>query len=192
MDRKFTRAVVVVVFLVFGVFSFMPSSFAADEGFSPIPLIKGIESLKPGDDAPTFVVKDLDGELFDFAKEIGKNSFMLVFWSIYCEPCREEMPLIEKISNQYKENGLVVLAVNMDGDPFYDAVKGFIQMSKYTFKVLMDELEEENFKIADPYNVAGTPVVYIVDKKGTISFTKVGRVTERELVEQVSKVIETP
>ncbi len=164
----------------------------AQEGYSPIPVIKGIESLQPGSKAPIFTVKDLNGQTFEFANEIGKQNYLLVFWSIYCEPCREEMPLIEKFNNQLKGKGLEVLTVNLDGDPFLDAVKGFVKQGKYTFRVLMDELADENFKIADPYNVAGTPVIYLINKKGEIAFTKVGRASEEELKTQVDKVMAAP
>ncbi len=167
-------------------------AYAQQEGFTPIPVIKGIDSLKPGDKAPLFAVKDLSGSTFDFSKEIGTRAFMLVFWSIYCEPCREEMPLIEKLANQYRAKGMDIMTVNLDGDPFLEAVKGFVKQGKYSFRVLMDELLDENFKIADPYNVAGTPVAYIISKSGKIVFTKVGRATEEELTTQIDKALNMP
>jgi peroxiredoxin len=185
------RAMLLIVCLLV-----FPALATAEEGFTPsaaIPVIKGMELLTLGTKAPLFNVKDLNGAEFDLSKELGKNSFLLVFWSIYCEPCREEMPLIEKTYNQFKSKGLEVLAVNMDGDPFLDATRGFIKQSKYTFRVLMDELQQEgNFKIADPYNVAGTPVIYLIDKKGVISATKLGRVGEAELTQLVEKLLATP
>jgi thiol-disulfide isomerase/thioredoxin len=177
---------VMVIVLTWG------TAHAQQEGFTPIPVIKGIDSLKPGAKAPLFAVKDLSGATFDLGKEVGTRAFMLVFWSIYCEPCREEMPLIEKLANQYKAKGMDIMTVNMDGDPFLDAVKGFIKQGKYSFRVLMDELQDDNFKIADPYNVAGTPVAYIINKAGNIVFTKVGRATEEELTAQIDKALNTP
>lgn len=188
MLSKSNKCIIAVICLVAGIIITLPSICRCEE-FSPIPLIKGIESLKPGDKAPLFRVKDLEGNVFDFNEEVGKHAYLMVFWSIYCEPCREEMPLIEKVHQQYKDKGVMILSINMDGDPFQEAVKGFVNQGKYTFKVLMDELEGENFKIADPYNVAGTPVIYIVNTKGEIYFTKVGRLTEEELTAEIGGVL---
>ncbi len=148
----------------------------------------GVE-IYPGFAAAEVLYDEHLGKTFDFSQEIGKQAYLLVFWSIYCEPCREEMPLIERIHNQYKGKGMRVLSVNLDGDPYLDAVKGFIKQEKYSFGVLMDELQGEIFKISDPYNVAGTPVIYIVNKKGEIAYTKVGRVTAEELLAKVDEVL---
>jgi thiol-disulfide isomerase/thioredoxin len=186
--NRFLAAALMAVLVV----AVQPGPAEAEEGFTPIPVIKGIEPLKVGSKAPAFSVKDLEGGAFDFSKELGKSSYLLIFWSIYCEPCREEMPLVQKLQSQYKGKGVEVITVNLDGDPFLDAVKGFMKQGKYTFKVLMDELEEENFKIADPYSVAGTPVAYLIDKKGIVTFYKVGRTTEEELKGAIEKVLATP
>lgn len=155
---------------------------AEEEGFTPIPVIKGVKSLAPGMAAPDFKVKDVDGNLFDFAKEKLKRAHVLIFWSIFCEPCREEMPIIEKLHNEYKAGGAVALvAVNMDGEPFIDGIHGFLKQYKYTFPVILDELQGEDFVIADPYQVAGTPVLYLVDAQGRVQGSHLGRIGEGDL-----------
>lgn len=161
---------------------------AEEQGFTPIPVIKGIESLTAGKPAPAFTVKDTEGKVFDFSVEKTKRAHVLVFWSIFCEPCREEMPVIEKLANEYRTEGKVeVLTVNMDGEPFLDGIKGFLRQYKYSFRVLLDELDAkgETFAVADPYQVAGTPVLYLVDASGTVAGSHLGRISEGELREKI-------
>jgi len=147
-----------------------------------IPMIEGIKMLEVGAPAPDFSVKDTEGALFNLANEKGKKPVLLVFWSIFCEPCRLEMPIVQKAHDKYKDAGLVVLAVALDGEPLKNSIVGFVKQEGYTFRILIDELDaKEMFKVADPYGVAGTPTLYLVDKSGKVVLAKAGRLKEEEL-----------
>lgn len=157
---------------------------AEEQDFTPIPVIKGIKSLETGSPAPDFTVKDLDGNMFTFSDQAKKKAHLILFWSIFCEPCREEMPFIQRIADEYRSGGaLEVLAVNMDGEPFADGIKGFMNQYKYNVRVVLDELDAkgEEFAIADPYQVAGTPVIYLVDAQGRIAGSHLGRIADADL-----------
>ena len=152
-------------------------------------MIKGVKSLEVGVPAPDFTVKDLDGKSFAFGSERTKRAHLLVFWSIFCEPCREEMPVIQRIAEEYRAAGtLDVLAVNMDGEPFIDGIKGFMRQYKYTMRVILDQLDAkgEQFAIADPFQVAGTPVIYLVDAAGKVAGSHLGRISEADLKAMVA------
>jgi thiol-disulfide isomerase/thioredoxin len=169
-----------------------PIAFAQEEGFTPVPVIKGVKSLEAGMKAPDFTVKDLEGKAFVFSSERANRGQLLVFWSIFCEPCREEMPLIQRISDEFGAAGsLGVLAVNMDGEPFIDGIKGFLRQYKYSVKVVLDELDAkgEQFAIADPYQVAGTPVIYLVDRSGNIAASHLGRISEADLRAMITRML---
>ena len=168
-----------------------PPAGAQEQGFTPIPVIKGVKSLEVGLPAPDFTVKDLDGKTFAFGDERTQRAHLLVFWSIFCEPCREEMPVIQRISDEYKAAGtLGVLAVNMDGAPFIDGIKGFLKQYKYTVRVILDELDAkgEQFAIADPFQVAGTPVIYLVDSAGKVAGSHLGRISEADLRAMITQM----
>jgi thiol-disulfide isomerase/thioredoxin len=170
-----------------------PDAFAQAEGFTPVPVIKGVTALENGSKAPDFTVKDLDGKSFVFGEERANRNHLLVFWSIFCEPCREEMPLIQRIADEHRPAGtLNVVAVNMDGEPFVDGIKGFLRQYKYNLRVVLDQLDDqgEQFAIADPYQVAGTPVIYLVDKKGTIAGSHLGRISEVDLRAMIARMLE--
>ena len=91
--------------------------------------------------------------------------------------------------SQFKAKGLEVLAVNLDGAPFLEGIKGYIKQYGYSFTVLLDELDGDAFRIADPYQVAGTPVLYLVDGKGAVYTGHLGRITVKDLRVMVAKML---
>ncbi len=161
-----------------------------DTSYSPIPVIKGMKLLPEGTEAPMFSVLDAAGQAYDFSMHSKEKAHIIVFWSIFCEPCREEMPIIEQIYGEYKDKGVDVLAVNLDGEPFLTSIRGFLKQYNYSFRVLLDALEGDTFKIADPYQVAGTPVLYLIDGQGQVFTGHLGRITAKDLRALVDGMLE--
>jgi thiol-disulfide isomerase/thioredoxin len=192
MSKKFEIAAAVLCGVLGAVLVAAPPGGAQEQGFTPIPVIKGVKSLGVGQTAPDFTVKDVDGKPFAFGAVRTQKAHLLVFWSIFCEPCREEMPVIQRIADEYRIAGSMdVLAVNMDGEPFIDGIKGFLRQYKYTVRVILDELDPkgEQFAIADPFQVAGTPVIYLVDEKGRVAGSHLGRIGEADLRAMITQML---
>ncbi len=170
------------------------TAFSEEKSVTPlsggIPMIEGIKMLEVGAAAPDFSIKDTDGNVFNLASEKGKKSILIVFWSIFCEPCRAEMPAIQKLYDKYKDKGLDVVSVALDGEPLKTSIVGFVKQEGYTFRVLIDELDaQEMFKVADPYGVGGTPTMYLVDKAGKVVLGKAGLLKEEELDKAVRTLV---
>ncbi len=158
---------------------------------TPIPMISGIEMLKLGDIAPDFTVGDLTGAAFNMKSTLeGKNGVLIFFWSIFCEPCKAELPVIQQLSRTYREKGIEFVGVAIDGYPMKDALAAFLKQEDFGFQALIDELNpDESFKVSDPYGVAGTPTLYILDGDGVVKFAKVGRASEEELEEVIKQIL---
>jgi thiol-disulfide isomerase/thioredoxin len=139
--------------------------------------------LKTGDKAPVFVTKNLDGSDFELSEYIGKKPVILFFWSFFCGPCREEMPVLQTIYEDLGKDQVMFVGVNLDGAKLGKAISKFMQDSSLDFTTIFDELNGLEYKIADPYGVAGTPTVYAIDLEGKISFSAVGRVEPEDLKE---------
>ncbi|MBI5341866.1 MAG: TlpA family protein disulfide reductase [Deltaproteobacteria bacterium] len=170
------------------------TALAEEKAMTPlaggIPMIEGIKMLEVGTAAPDFSVKDSDGKPFRLSEEKGKKAFLLVFWSIFCEPCRAEMPVIQKMHEKYRESGLNVVTIALDGEPLVGSIAGFIRQEGYTFRVLIDELDsQEMFKVADPYGVAGTPTLFLLDRAGKVALARAGRLTDEELEKAIQAVL---
>lgn len=154
------------------------------------PMAEGIRMLDAGALAPLFSIKDTEGAPFHFAEERGKKPVLLFFWSIFCEPCRLEMPVLQKMHIQHKDSGLEVVGVSLDGEPLRSSIRGFVKQEGYTFKVVIDELDSrEMFNAADAYGVAATPALFLVDRTGKIVLARAGRVKEEELEKALQAVL---
>lgn len=182
---------IMVTLLMFSSVTVAVGSVFAQEDLTPIPMIAGIEMLKVGDQAPDFQVGDLSGNLFNMKKTLNSSKGVLIFfWSIFCEPCKAELPILQKLSRKYKEKGIEFVGVSIDGSPMKDAISAFVKQEDYGFRALIDELNpDESFKVSDPYGVAGTPTVYIIDSEGVVRFAKVGRASEEELEEVIKQLM---
>jgi peroxiredoxin len=191
MNRKRRVSFVLRVFVLLVCIA-TPKLFAGEmTPLSGIPIIEEIKPLSVGDKVPYFAVDDIEGKEFDINKKLGKSGYLFVFWSIFCEPCKEEMPLLKLLTDKYKKDQISVVAVNLDGEPFKNAIKAFAKEKGFDFTFIIDELDEEEFfKIADPYGVAGTPTVYVIDKKGVVQFAEVGKVKRSTLEKAIAGVVE--
>ena len=182
---------IMVTLLMFSSVTVTVGLVFAQEEMTPIPMISGIEMLKVGDQAPDFQVGDISGTDFSMKTTLDSSKGVLIFfWSIFCEPCKAELPVIQKLSKTYKEKGIEFIGVSIDGSPMKDAISAFLKQEDYGFQALIDELNpDESFKVSDPYGVAGTPTVYIIDGSGVVRFAKVGRASEEELEEVIKQVL---
>jgi thiol-disulfide isomerase/thioredoxin len=75
---------------------------------------------------------DLDGYKRVLAKFRGKP-LLVTFWATWCEPCREEFPMLVELSKQYGPEGLAVFGVSLDDDADMHLVRHFLDLHKPTF-----------------------------------------------------------
>jgi thiol-disulfide isomerase/thioredoxin len=139
--------------------------------------------LKVGDQAPVFVTTSLNGDDFELSQHIGNGPIIIFFWSFFCGPCREEMPILQKIYEDLGKDKITFVGVNLDGKKLGNAIDKFMKDSGFDFTIVFDELNGLEYKIADPYGVAGTPTVYAIGLDGKIIFSEVGKVEPEELKE---------
>lgn len=68
-----------------------------------------------GDRFPELVLPDLDGQMTPFSSYPGA-ALVVNFWATWCEPCRREMPSLQRLSNRYQPEDLRVVGVTVDDD----------------------------------------------------------------------------
>jgi peroxiredoxin len=150
----------------------------------------GARFAEPGMIAPDFTVLDVEGHPFRLSEEVSRKPVLLLFWSVFCDPCRAEMATLRKAHDKYAGRGLSVVAVAVDGEPLRDTIGGFARQEGYPFKVLVDELDSmEMWKVADAYGVAVTPTLLLLEKGGKVLLRKVGKIQEDELEKAVSSLL---
>ncbi len=136
--------------------------------------------------APDFVLDDLAGKPVQLS-DLRGSVVVINFWASWCDPCREEMPVLQAFYDQYDNQGLVVLGVNATyTDSKADAIS-FIEELELTFPMLFDETGEVGDQL---YKVVGLPTSYWIDQDGIIRSFQLGALTEGEMKAILSTLIE--
>ena len=139
--------------------SLVPRLLAADEPSRAKQL--GLELPPKWALAPEFTLPDPAGGRIGLSQFRGKLVF-LNFWATWCPPCREEMPAMEKLSQAFRDKGLVVLAVNFQEGP--EAARVFFREQGLTYPVVLDQ----KGNVALSYGVRGLPATYFIGRDGQI------------------------
>ena len=132
-------------------------------GFCSI-LHGGAKAKEP---APKFNATTTTGEKFSNDSIKGKV-VLLEFWTTWCGYCAEEAPLVDEISKEYADRGLIVLAVNV-GESKKKVKKYLEQHPRASKIVLMDETN-----LAAMYQATVYPIYVVIDKDGNIAGTQHG------------------
>ncbi|PPL02396.1 TlpA family protein disulfide reductase [Parapedobacter indicus] len=111
---------------------------------------------------PPMFVSDGKGNPIDVANQTGKVVF-INFWATWCPPCIAELPSIDKLYQQFKDNEAVVFAI-VDVDGQYDKSKQFMDSKKLGLPVHVVSGE-----IPAGWLGNAIPTTLILDKKGQIA-----------------------
>lgn len=135
-----------------------------------------------GNPAPDFQLPNLDGQIISLSSLRG-SPVLLNFWATWCGPCREEMPYLQQIHEEWSDRGLVVLAINLTYSSFSESpatVKSYLQSNNLSLPVLLDTRQE----VGRQYNIRNIPTTLFIDKNGIIQGVKIGAFQNAEQIEQ--------
>jgi peroxiredoxin len=156
--------------------TFVVLALAACSGAQP--------AARLGSPAPDFTLPTADGGTVRLADLKGKP-VLINFWATWCQPCREEMPAMQELYEQYRDRGLVILAIDMEED--LRPVRRWIDQGGYTFTFLLDS-EGEQVK---RYNINASPTSYFVARDGVIRDLKLGALSRGEMQTRVEKLLDS-
>jgi peroxiredoxin len=117
--------------------------------------------------ARDFTVPRLGGGTFRLSEQRGKT-VLVNFWASWCPPCLAEMPAMERLWRQLKDDSLVIVAVSLDPDP--SIVPAFIEDRGVTFPVGLDP----NMAVASIYGVRALPATFVIDRRGGLTALALG------------------
>jgi len=112
--------------------------------------------------APHFMAKTMDGERF--TNESLKGKVVLVqFWATWCKYCRGEQSMVDDLTKEFADSGLVVLAVNVGESR--KKVKKYLDDSPRSCKIVL--MEDTN--LAALYAANAYPVYVLIDRDGNVA-----------------------
>ena len=116
-----------------------------------------------GSPAPAFALTDLHGTQQALQDYRGRV-VLLNFWATWCGPCLVEMPSMERLYQELKEEDFAILAVS--SDPQGRAVtQPFVESQGLTFPILHDA----DYRVSGRYGVRTLPMSFVIDRNGTLT-----------------------
>jgi peroxiredoxin len=126
-----------------------------------------------------FTLRELSGKNWTLKEQRGKV-VVLNFWATWCPPCRKEMPDLETLYLQFKNQGLVILAIS---DEDAEKVAPFVADQKVTYPILLDP----GRKVNELFQIEGIPKTFVYDRNGKLVAQSIDMRTRRQFLEMLAQ-----
>jgi len=158
--RRSIYAIILLAGLIW-IFASADKTNSATAGHIPAP--------QKGFLAPAFKLETPDGQTVALTDYRG-TAVLVNLWATWCPPCRAEMPTLEKVYEEYKTKGLVVLGIDATNQDNLDAIAPFEKQYGITFPILLDT----NGEASVLYELRSLPTSFFVGRDGVIREVVVG------------------
>ena len=110
------------------------------------------------------------------------------YWATWCEPCKAEMPRLQKLREKYASRGLEVVGACLDADPA--AAKAYVQRNGYSWPQIYEKGSMES-ELAVRYGIISLPYLILIDAEGRVinrdlQFTQLDQEVEKALTQKVA------
>jgi thiol-disulfide isomerase/thioredoxin len=126
-----------------------------------------------------FTLTDLQGKSWTL-RELRGKVVLVNFWATWCPPCRKEMPDLDALYKRFKDQGLVILAVD---DEEVSKIKPFLAERPVTYPVLLDP----GRKINDLFHIDGIPKSFVYDRQGKLVAQSIDMRTQKQFLEMLGQ-----
>ncbi|MEK7667832.1 MAG: TlpA disulfide reductase family protein [Gemmatimonadota bacterium] len=131
--------------------------------FLGVKLAPAIFPVEVGSKAPDFTATDLSNGRVKTLADYRGQVVLLNVWATWCQPCRVEMPSMERLYQEFGPQGLKVVAVSID-EGGADVVREFVREHNLTFEILHDPSRA----IERIYQTTGVHESFVLNRNGNI------------------------
>jgi thiol-disulfide isomerase/thioredoxin len=111
------------------------------------------------------------------------------FWATWCEPCRDEIPALQRVQAKFAESGLETIGISID---HADKVQQFARNMAITYPLLLGDASVIDLARALGNRAGGLPFTLVIDAQGKLLASKLGGITEAQLTEILLPVLGQP
>ncbi|MBU9724045.1 MULTISPECIES: peroxiredoxin family protein [Bacillaceae] len=148
----------------------------------------GTTSIQLGVEAPDFSLPVYEGEADMMSLSQHRGDFVIInLWASWCKPCTDEIPHFIQFYEEYEEDNVEILGVNMTStESNHEVIYRFLEDFPINYPVLLDE----DGQVYDDYRVYGLPMTFFIDPDGYIANSVMGYVSYDRLVSMYDSVVE--
>ncbi|HYC49839.1 MAG TPA: TlpA disulfide reductase family protein [Gemmatimonadaceae bacterium] len=126
-------------------------------------------SVEIGKQAPAYSAQSLAGDSVSLAAARGKVVLLNV-WATWCHPCRDEIPELQRLHEQYRARGLELIGVSVDAAGNDESIRAFAQEFRMTYPIWRDPDDH----ISTRFLIYGVPATFLVDRDGVLRWRRMG------------------
>lgn len=118
-------------------------------------------------DVPDFTLTDTQGQTHRLSDYRGRV-VLINFWSVWCAPCRQEMPAMQRMWEQVRHQDVLILAVNVQDRA--EQVAPFLKTMPVQFPVLLGG----DAAMMSEWSVQALPTSLVIDPQGRARYRVIG------------------
>lgn len=145
------------------------------------------KAQQAGSLAPEFKLVDSESNVIEL-KDFGGQPLVLNFWASWCTPCKEELPLLQELSEDVA--GITILLIN--NSERLEQVSAYLESNAITLRTAVDtesfEEVDKTLTVLRRYRVRGLPTTVFIDAEGYISSQYVGQLSSKILTERLAEI----
>jgi thiol-disulfide isomerase/thioredoxin len=126
-----------------------------------------------------FTLNDLEGKSWTLRDLRGKV-VLVNFWATWCPPCRKEMPDLDKLYKRFKDQGLVILAID---DEEVAKIKPYLAEHPVTYSILLDP----GRKVNESFRIDGIPKSFVYDREGKLVAQSIDMRTQKQFLDMLAQ-----
>lgn len=144
---------------------------------TPLPPLDGAEPVPP------ISLPTPDGEMISLNGYPGQVVFVN-FWGTYCPPCVAELPELQEVYDELKDDGLVIIGLNAEEKP--EKVKAFTEEKGITFPVVISD----DATVNAIFGLKHMPTTWFIDKNGVLRGKIEGQMSKEMALKIAHKLLE--